>query len=265
MPKHKIEFTLPSDLKFSALVRRISEEVFHHVGFNKEWAGRLKLVVDELYMNAARYGSTTDDDKIYLLFTFDESEISFRIEDEGKGERKTNAEDLKKLINKNTGEVTDVTKTSGRGLALISNLWTDGMTIEDSEHGGIAITFTKKISVDAPPPPPPMKAVELESAVPTAPQGAKEEMKLSGEIDAANLEEKVKPVSEKVTALPVGSTLVLDCADLVYINSTVIGHMAGWLNELQAKQGHLVLKNTNEQIREVLDLVGISKVVYLES
>jgi anti-anti-sigma factor len=263
--KQKIELTLPADLKFSALVRRISEEVFHHVGFTKEWANRLKLVVDELFMNANRYGSEVEDDKIFILYTFDKEEVSFRIEDEGKGKRKTNAAELKKVINKNTDEVSDLTKTSGRGLALISSLWTDDMTIEDSERGGIAISFKKKIDAGAPPASPPMKPVDKESVTPSAPQGTKEEIKIAGEIDASNLEKKIQPISDKIKALSPGSTLVLDCEELAYINSTFIGHLAAWLNELQAKQGHMILKNTNKQIREVLELVGLNKVIYFES
>ncbi|MBU0705720.1 ATP-binding protein [Patescibacteria group bacterium] len=129
-------------------MRRISEEVFHYAGFSREWTERLKLVVDELFMNANQYGSKTDDDKIYILFTFDNNEVSFRIEDEGRGQRKMNAADLKKLIYKNFDKVSDLTKTSGRGLALITHLWTDDMKIEDSKRGGIVVTFTKKITVE---------------------------------------------------------------------------------------------------------------------
>jgi len=160
----------------------------------------------------------------------------------------------------------DTTKTSGRGLALISNLWTDDTKIEDSEHGGVAISFTKQITTSAPPAvPPPLQVAGTEVATPAKPQGTKEEAKISGEIDAANLEEKVKPIGEKIKVLPPGSTLIIDCQDLVYFNSTFIGHLAGWINELQAKQGNLVLKNVNKQIKEVLDLVGLTKVLYLES
>ena len=72
MPKQKIEFTLPADLEFSSLVRHISEEIFSHAGFTKEWAERLKLVVDELFMNANRYGSKAITGKIYLSYVFDD-------------------------------------------------------------------------------------------------------------------------------------------------------------------------------------------------
>ena len=245
------------------MVRRVSEEVFHHVGFKKEWAGRLKLVVDELFMNAVLYGSKKDESKIYVEFQFDETEAVFRIEDEGQGEQKLSAAELQQVIDKNSAESENLNKTSGRGLAMISSLWTDELKVEDGTHGGIAITFRK--NVDTAKPPAPMPIVQPAEVAAPAPQGVSESMKVSGEVDASNLEEKVKPISEKVASLPAGSTLTLDCSDLIYVNSTFIGYLAGWLNELQSKQGHLSLKNTNEQIKEVLDLVGLSKVVYFES
>lgn len=270
MEKHKIEFILPADLKFSSLVRRISEEFFHYAGFAREWVERLKLVVDELFMNANKYGSKSEDDKIYIRFEFDDKEVNFRIEDEGRGGKKLNAKELKKVISKNTDEASDLNKTRGRGLALICSLWTDDIMVEDSLRGGIAISFAKQIA--AGPPPPQLAAFQVDegskgvlaTAVQMS-QGPKEEIKISGEIDASNLEGKVRSVVEKVEALPTGGILVLDCEDLIYINSTFIGHMAGWLNKLQSKNSHLVLRNVNRQIREVLDLVGLSKVIYLES
>lgn len=259
---------MASDLKFSSLVRRMSEEVFGYVGFTREWSDRLKLVVDELFMNANRYGSKQGESKIYMIFTFDENEVSFRIEDEGAGEKKLSAEELRKIVSKNHDEKEDLTKTSGRGLALISSLWTDTLTVEDGQHGGIAISFTKKLSPDAPPPPPPLvpaAAAPQKEVSPVAPQGVSETIKLTGEIDASNLAEKIQPVEEKVAALAKGSVLAIDCSELVYINSTVIGNFAAWHNQLQAKGGQLVLQHVNDQIREVLKLVGLSKVLYVES
>ena len=265
MSKHKIELTLPADLKFSSFVRCVSEEFFLHVGFVKEWAERLKLVVDELFMNANHYGSKKEGGRVYLFYDYDDEKVIFRIEDEGEGAKKISASELQKLITKNSDEMADISKTSGRGLALISSLWTDDMKVRDSEHGGIAVTFTKKITPSAPPAAPPIQSVDSKVATPVKPQGTKAEVEISGEIDSANLEEKIKPITEKLKVLPPGSTLIIDCKKLVYFNSTFIGHMAGWINELQAKQGHLILRNVNDQIREVLELVGLTKVLYIES
>jgi len=102
LSKHKIAFTLPADLKLSSFVRCVSEEFFLHVGFVQEWAVRLKLVVDELFMNANHYGSAAEGGNVYISFEFDDNEITFRIEDEGKGKEKINAEELKKKIQKNS-------------------------------------------------------------------------------------------------------------------------------------------------------------------
>lgn len=264
---------MPADLKFSALVRRISEEFFLHIGFTHEWANRLKLVVDELFMNANRYGSKPNESKVLITYEFDNDEVTFRIEDEGKGTRPTNASELKKRISKNSAEAGDMTKTNGRGLALISSLWTDNMIIEDSDRGGLVISFSKKIYSEMPPAPAPSRNVvtqpekieEHAEGSPVVPQGVTEVVKISGEIDQSNMEEKIQPVTDVLDRLPQESVLVLDCVELIYINSTFIGHLADWLNKLRAKDGQLVLRHVNKEIKEVLKLVGISRVIYLES
>jgi len=149
--KQKIEFTLPADLGLSALVRRISEEIFIYAGFSLEWADRLKLVVDELFMNASRYGSKTKKSRVYLAYHVDADEVTFVIEDEGKGDEGLSAEELLRKVQKNLEEIRDLTKTGGRGLALISNFWTDHLQIDESEHGGLLISFIKKVSKGKPP------------------------------------------------------------------------------------------------------------------
>ncbi len=41
--------------------------------------------------------------------------------------------------------------------------------------------------------------------------------------------------------------------------------MASWYNEVRKKGGKIVLLNTNDQIRDVLDIVGIKHVVAIKS
>ena len=271
MTKKKIELTLPATLKFSSLVRAIAADVFDYVGFTKEWSSRLKLVVDELFMNANRYASKEGESKIYIEFEYDDKTVSFKIDDEGAGQEKVSAEDLKKKIQLNKESVMDVTKTSGRGLALISNLWTDEVIITDSPHGGISVFFVKEITSETPPAPPmqsipsvPRPAPEDTKDSPVMAQGPTEIIKVVGEVDQSNLEEKVQPVEEKVKSMPENSVLVMDCAELIYFNSTFIGHLASWHNAMMQKGGQLVLKNTNDEVRDVLELVGLSRVIYME-
>ena len=69
------------------------------------------------------------------------------------------------------------------------------------------------------------------------------------------------PVQEQLDVLPEGAKLVLDFTDVVYINSTVIGNLAAWHNDVAKKNAQMVLINANEQIKDVLNLVGLTHVL----
>ena len=213
MQKQKIELNIPANLKFSSLVRHLTEEVFSYVGFTKEWSSRLKLVVDELFMNAVKYGSTEYKSIVHLVLSYNEEMVEFRIEDDGTGAQKMTAEELKARIKKNAVQ-NGITAISGRGLALITHLWTDKLNIEQSSAGGIAISFTKNIETTPPTPPPPLvlptEPIDLktEPAVHSAPlpvkqaEGPTVTVRLQGEIDQSNLEKLTLPVQEQLDVLP---------------------------------------------------------------
>lgn len=277
--KQKIQLNLPANLNHSSLVRHTADEVFAAAKFNKPWCSRLKLVVDELFMNAVRYGSTKDKSTVYATFEYDENGIQFTIEDDGTGENAISAEELQRKINENE-QNTNLTRTSGRGLSMITKLWTDGMTIQKSQYGGIAINFAKKLETAAGPPPPPppptgliQQMVDQAAQVPEKPKapaptseahkpkGPSYEIKLSGEIDQSNINEKTTPIYDQIEVMPDNSTLVLDFSELEYINSTFIGNLAAWYTTLHRKGGKVCLKNVNKEIQEVLSLVGLLEVL----
>lgn len=279
MEKQKIELNVPATLSYSALVRHISDEVFASIGFTKEWCSRLKLVVDELYMNAVRYGSMENKSIVRITFSYTDNEVEFKVEDDGTGEKRISVDELKKLIQNNAKNST-VTQTSGRGLALIANLWTDKLDVEPSSVGGIAIYFKKKIETTPPPAPPLLQTVMETSVVPEAKKepvkteekpvepevkGESFTIKLHGEIDQHNIEVLTQPVTDQVGTLPENSTLILDFTDVVYINSTFIGHLASWYNEVQNRKGRLEIRNANEQVMDVLDLVGLGRVLTINN
>lgn len=277
MQKQKIQISILANLNYSALVRHVADEIFAIAKFNKAWCSRLKLVVDELFMNAVRYGSTKDKSLVYITFSYDENEVQFTIEDDGTGSHAISVEELENIIHKNE-EDSDLTRTSGRGLSMITKLWTDQMEITKSNYGGIAITFTKRIEEAAPPPPLPPKLIKKAPPVPAKPKevpikapakakakGPAYEIKLSGEIDPSNIEAQMAPIYDQVEVMPEGGTLILDFSELDYVNSTFIGNLAALYKALQKKQGHIRLKNINEQIKEVLDLVGLLSVLEVET
>jgi anti-anti-sigma factor len=271
LEKQKIEINLPANLKFSYLMRDIANEVFCFAGFNKEWCNRLKLVVDELFMNAVKYGSTEDKSVVRVIILYDEKEVEFKIEDDGTGTRKTSVEDLKALIDKNASN-NDLTRTSGRGLALITSLWTDKLEIQPSSFGGIAVSFKKTIE-KTPPPPPKLIQAAIDMPAPDTfkvtekeePKGPAFTVQISGDLGQLGIEKLVLPVQEQIKALPEGATLVLDFKEVDYINSTFIGYLASWYNSVKEKRGRIVLLNTSDQIRDVLDIVGIKHVLAIQS
>ena len=101
MQKQKIELKLPANLKFSSLVRHLTEGIFSNAGFSKEWGSRLKLVVDELFMNAVKYGSIEDKSTVHLVLSYNEEMVEFRIEDDGTGAQNISAEELTEIKNNN--------------------------------------------------------------------------------------------------------------------------------------------------------------------
>lgn len=265
MAKKQVHITLPAHLQYSAAVRCIADEVFGMAQLNKAWRSRLKLVVDELFMNAVNYGSRENISQVRLQFEYDEDGVSFQVEDEGQGPHPMKAEDLQSIMARNSHD-SSVTKTSGRGLGMITHLWTDSMTIAPGDHGGIRITCSKKRE-DTVPPPMPMPALDLASAIETpvvtAQEGPQTEVKLSGNLDQTNMDSQMNPVYAASQTLKAGEVLVLDLEGVTYINSTFIGHLARLYNTLKSKNAILKLKRPNPAVKDVLDLVGFTAIAPL--
>jgi len=264
--KQKITFTLPAVLSISSFVRHVAQEVFVLVKFNKMWVHRLKLVVDELFMNAVKYGSTEGKSELRITFEYDDKEITFSIEDDGTGEKAVPAEELKGIIEKNKSN-TDLARTSGRGLAMITDKWTDSSDIKKSDLGGILASFTKTIQSEDE-----VKEVvtpvieKTEKTTPVIPTQAEEkrktyDVKVSGEIDQSNIQEKTQPITDLVHKMEANSVLNLDLSDTEYINSTFIGSLASWHTTLQQKGGEIYLKNMCKPVRDILEMIGLLNVI----
>lgn len=272
MSKQTILLTFPATLKYSSLVRHMMDEIFVMVGFSKDWSNRLKLVADELFMNAVKYGSVEETGKVNIGMEYDSEGLLFFVEDEGAGKNKVTPEEINKIIKKNTNE-TQVTSTSGRGLAMITSLWTDTIEITPSTIGGIKVTFTKKVD-NTPPPPSPMVQMQVdkfeEEKKTTTPATMEEStskkgptflFKLKGEIDQLNIEKNTIPVEDQIKKMPKGSQLILDFTDVKFINSSFIGHLAAWYKSLKNLDGGVTVKNINQEVQDILNLVGLSHVL----
>lgn len=139
-------FSIPADLAHSADVRDRVRAFFQAAGFSKGWGERLTLVIDELFMNAVKYGSAAND-TVEIELISDETAIHVAIHDHGaKG---VSVEQLQAIIDHHDATM-HAKKTSGRGLALITSSWTDGFSITANGQHGITISFDKKIETAEP-------------------------------------------------------------------------------------------------------------------
>ncbi len=144
---NNIHLQVPANLCYSALVRNMADDILGFLKINNTWRNRLKLVVDELFMNAVKYGSTKNKSWIYITLSYHDALFHFTIEDDGAGKKTISAEKLQNKVNENQKN-NDPNKLSGRGLSMISASWSDELKIEKSKHGGIKITFSKKIEAN---------------------------------------------------------------------------------------------------------------------
>ena len=85
---------------------------------------------------------------------------------------------------------------------------------------------------------------------------------LSGELDtaaAAQTEKDLQPLLESK-----GKEIVLDCKDLEYISSSGLRVLLGILKKAQSVGSHVVLKNVNDVIRDVLVISGFISIFNIE-
>jgi anti-sigma regulatory factor (Ser/Thr protein kinase) len=114
-------------------------------GFSEQWAYRFQAVVDELCNNAIEHGSKPGDTiYISLISTPDES-LEVLVQDSGSGDEKTSAQAMKKLLEDRAQIVQggQYMGFRGRGLPLIVKAWTDEMSFEDVEGGGLRVKVKK--------------------------------------------------------------------------------------------------------------------------
>ncbi len=121
--------------KYFALVRKNTEEIAAHMGFDEEAIFDLALVVDEAYVNAIEHGAEGKTEaKVDIIFSIYENKLEISIKDGGCGFDMTAVkvpENLESLCS-----------TRGRGLGLMK-LLTDEFSYESHPGEGTSVTFAK--------------------------------------------------------------------------------------------------------------------------
>lgn len=243
-------FTVPADLTRSTDVRRFAREFFFGAGFGAVWSNRLVLVVDELFMNAVKYGSRANE-QIVLNFTQEDESVICAITDHGASG--ITPEELRKRIN-NHGDTHTPNKTSGRGLAIITENWTNGYEVAQAIDGGITITFTKKLEADP---------IKIKAAKTVTESDITTIISLAGEIEENNVNAKTAAI-EAFIDVATNSRLALDLTHVSFINSIFLGKLASWHNLLIERGGDLTLLHIQPQVHDILELVGLDQIIAIK-
>lgn len=248
---------VPADLFFSASIRDFGKDMFKMSGFDDSWQNKLKLVVDELFMNAVKYGSDPREN-VYLIFEVLHDGIIFSIEDTGTGKKGCSVEALQKKVQSHKDD-NSVTKTSGRGLAMFTDTWSDGFEITKSSYGGIKISFKKLVNTES-------KKMNENIKTPSVTKQKEKQItvQFEGEIDQFTIEKNTKPIEEMLKKNLVNTELILDFEKVTYINSTFIGHIAALYTNLLKRNSSMKIIKVNQDIYEIFQLVGLTKIMNIE-
>ena len=136
VPKPQQQITLNLfTTRYLDLVRKNTEEIARHMGFDEEQIFDLALVVDEAYVNAIEHGAEGKKEaKIDIRFLIFDNKLEISIKDCGCGFDMKNVSvpcDLK-----------SIGSTRGRGLGLM-NLLTDEFFMESQPGHGTTVRFAK--------------------------------------------------------------------------------------------------------------------------
>lgn len=143
---------VPANLNYSAAVRDFALASLKNVGgFDSTWAYRLQLVVDEIFMNAVRYGSAPESD-VQVSFDFAPHRVIVSVDDRGDGAMRLSPRELEEHVTaarhqheaqRRRGEKNFA--LSGRGLSQLVSSWADSLSFADSPTGGIRVTISKAL------------------------------------------------------------------------------------------------------------------------
>jgi anti-sigma B factor antagonist len=249
--QEQVSVVLPADLRFSNTIRNVIGDLLKVIDTKELWINRLTLVIDELFMNAVKYGSKDKNDNVFLTVDLTDDTIVFIIEDMGTGNNKIAPEELQKIILQSK-EDTSLAKTSGRGLSMIVSNWTDEFTIEKSLKGGMKVIAQKNLK-DIIEQAQDMKQVAIDALPDVAIINFSQKLDVH---DSDVEKEMIKSVEEMSKTL-----YIFDLESLNYINSVFIGMLAKLYNIITKKQGKVVIINLSDTIKDTLNMVGLTDII----
>lgn len=82
----------------------------------------------------------------------------------------------------------------------------------------------------------------------------------AGQLDETNVDEEAKKIYKLVDEAE-KPYLILDFADLTYMNSKSIGYLTDWYSRVSEKGGMIAIAQPQPNILDILKVVGITQIV----
>lgn len=84
---------------------------------------------------------------------------------------------------------------------------------------------------------------------------------LEGQLDESNVDNFAPNVYELIESSPVNQGFILDIEKLTYLNNKSIGYISDWYGKITSKNGKLVIAKPQSNIKDILNVVGLDKVI----
>lgn len=103
--------------------------------------------------------------------------------------------------------------------------------------------------------------ITVEDLVSTVPDRKVKLVKVAGQLDESNVDEKAKEIYDLISGTPQGLYLIFDFVQLEYMNSKSIGYLTDWYTKLTEKKGGIVIANARPNILDILQVVGLTQLI----
>lgn len=86
-------------------------------------------------------------------------------------------------------------------------------------------------------------------------------VKIVGQLDESNVDEKAKTLYDLITANPKNLFLLFDFSELEYLNSKSIGYLTDWYGKVSAEGGKIAIAAAKPNIVDILQVVGLTQLI----
>lgn len=86
-------------------------------------------------------------------------------------------------------------------------------------------------------------------------------VKLSGQLDETNVDERAREVYELIDAMEGPKFIVFDFENVEYVNSKFIGYFTDWYSKVSTSQGRMVIAAARDNIIDIFQVVGLTQLV----